>query len=351
MPLSEPKTLLSRLLPASASRILVAAGFAALAAQALRGAMPSNDIASVAAYLGDAMGGVVLPKDVHWEPSGGMVADYISGRWALFLGSSVSGAPRDLYRARVRLSPEGHPLQVHDVHDLTSTPLGDDHDLTLDGKRAAFATYAFGQEQSVSALDLDGETAPENLTLVSKITRFLTNVQETGTGSGIARTDVTLDPPATHVLFRLKKDDLDIAATSDAGPERADVNLVRNDVTGSALHVEPVRHLTKQPILWAVDTVRAVPWIGPAPIAWLEERVFWLKDAAKQVAFKLHGEDPADELKGAADPVAPAAPVLDGSKGALDDAQWPPENLASIWKQPEPGEGVWQQPKLPWMKH
>ncbi|MEO8878088.1 MAG: phosphodiester glycosidase family protein, partial [Polyangiaceae bacterium] len=112
-----------------------------------------------------------------------------------------------------------------------------------------------------------------------------------------------------------------------------------------------VRHLTKQPILWAVDTVRAVPWIGPAPIAWLEERVFWLKDTAKQVAFKLHGEDPADELKGAADPVAPAAPVLDGSKGALDDAQWPPENLASIWKQPEPGEGVWQQPKLPWMKH
>ncbi len=26
-------------------------------------------------------------------------------------------------------------------------------------------------------------------------------------------------------------------------------------------------------------------------------------------------------------------------------------NLPSIWKQPEPGEGVWVQPKLPWMKH
>ena len=144
-----------------------------------------------------------------------------------------------------------------------------------------------------------------------------------------------------------------IAAASEAGPERADVDLVKNETAaGSKLHAEAQRHLVKPLVLWAVDTVRAVPWIGPAPIAWLEERVFWLKDTAKQVAFKLHGADPADELKtnGKDDVTAPPVATLDGSKGAVDDASWPPPNLTSIWKQPEPGEGVWVQPKLPWMK-
>jgi hypothetical protein len=344
---------LKKALPESAIRILGCVGFAALALQALRGSSPSNDITSVAASLGEAMSGVVLPQDVRWEPSSGMVADYTLGRWALFLGSSAVGAPRDLYRARVRLSPEGHPLQVTDVHDLTSTPLGDDHDLATDGERAAFATFAFGQEQSVTALDFAGDRPLEKPTPLNRITRFLTNVQETGTGEGAARVDITLDPPAKQVALRLQGDELGIAAASDAVHEHAEVNLTRGEIDGaSTLHAEQARHLSKPLVLWAVDTVRAVPWIGPAPIAWLEERVFWVKDTAKQIAFKLHGEDPADELKANSDVSAPTpVAVLDGSKAVLDDGAWPPQNLTSIWKQPEPGEGVWSQPKLPWMKH
>ena len=348
MPFSIRKTLLAP----HVSRLLAAAGFAALAVQALRGPSPSNDIVSLAGSLGESFGGVVLPSDVRWEPSEGMLADYMFGRRALFLGSSVIGAPRDLYRARVRLSPGGHPLAVRDVHDLTSTPLGDDHDLAVDGQRAAFATYSFGQEQSVTALDLSGDRPLEKPTLGNRITRYLTNLQETGSGAGIARVDITLDPPAKRVALRLKGEELGIAAATDAVHEHAEVNLARAEIDGaSTLHAEPARHLAKPPLLWAVDTVRAVPWIGPAPIAWLEERVFWARDTAKQFAFKLHGEDPADELKTTTSEPTTQVAVLDGSKAVLDEAAWPPENLPSIWKQPEPGEGIWVQPKLPWMKH
>lgn len=334
-------------------RLVACSGFAALAVQAVRGPAPDDDLAGVAGALGQSIGGVVAEEDVRWEPSGGMIADYTQGRWALFLGASKVGAPRDVYRARVRLAPNGHPLAVGTVFDLTSTPLGDDHALTIEGDRAAFATYSFGQEQSVSSLDLRGEEPQEGLGLVQRITRFLTNVQETGSGDGIARVDVTLDPPAKHVALRLAGDRLGIAAATETGGERTDVDLAKLDVAGTALHAEPVRHLPKPLVLWAVDTVRAVPWIGPAPIAWLEERVFWMKDTAKQIAFKLHGADPADELATNADATTSATPaaVLDGSKIAVEEAAWPPPNLSSIWKQPEPGEGVWVQPKLPWQKH
>ncbi|MGH7328515.1 MAG: hypothetical protein ACREJX_09220, partial [Polyangiaceae bacterium] len=331
-------------------RLIGAAGLAALGVQATYGAAPPNDIDGLAASLGDAIGGVVAAKDVRWEPSEGLVADYTEGRWALFLGAASAGAPRDVYRARVRLAPDGHPLTIGAVYNLTTTPLGDDHALTVDGDRAAFATYSYGQEQSVSALGLRGENAPAEFSLLQRLTRFLTNEQQKGEGSGIARVDITLDPPAKHVVLELKGDTLGIGGTTETGPERADVNLARAEVAGAPLHVEPVRELPKPLVLWAVDTVRAVPWIGPAPIAWLEERVFWMKDTAKQLAFKLHGEDPSDELKANGD-VAPQPAAVLASKAAVDDASWPPQNLSSIWKQPEPGEGVWVQPKLPWQKH
>ena len=62
------------------------------------------------------------------------------------------------------------------------------------------------------------------------------------------------------------------------------------------MHAEAARHLPKRFVFWAVDTLRAVPWIGPAPIAWLEDRVFALRDDVRQLAFKLRGADDADTL-------------------------------------------------------
>jgi hypothetical protein len=318
-----------------------------------RGVAPRKDIVDLAHALGDAAGGVVEPRDVRWEPSDGVMSDFLGGRWALFLASDTKGAPRDVWRARVRLTPEGRPLEVTDAHDLTGTPLGDDHALVVDGQRAAFATYAFGQEQSVSVLDLAGEgTQNKTTTSTDRAMAWITNAQQTGSGEGVARVDVTLDSPARAVGLALTHDSLAIDLADEVGRRHLRLDLPGGEIAdGQGVHVEASRHLPKRFVFWAVDTARAVPWIGPAPIAWLEDRVFALRDDARQLAFKLHGGGDADTLARTTDVSvkAPAATVLDASSVAAAGG-WPPAKIASIWKSPEPGEGEWTAPKLSWMK-
>jgi len=280
-----------------------------------------------------------------------VLADYLVGRWALFLGSESPGAPRDVYRARVRLTPEGRPLAVGTPYALTSTPLGDDHALVAHGHRAAFATLAYGQEQSISVLDLakDGARSPAGWT--DRAMMFLTNLQQTGAGDGVGRIDVTLDPPARAVGLALDADYLRIERLSGQATEKTRFDLARGELSspGPALRAEAVPHLPKRFVFWAVDTVRAISWVGPAPIAWLEDKVFGARDALKQFAFKLHGASEKTDVLADATATKPAN-VLDTSKASDGDAEWPPADIPSIWKTPESGEGTWQVPKLPGAK-
>ncbi len=322
-----------------------------------RGVAPRKDVVDLASALADAAGGVVEPRDVRWEPSDGTVTDFVVGRWAIFLASDAPGGPRDVWRARVRLTPEGRPLEVVDAHDLTSTPLGDDHALVIDTEndRAAFATYAFGQEQSVTVLDLAGEGAQNKTTLApDRAMAWVTNVQQTGRGGGVGRVDVTLDSPARGIGLALSPASLTIDYADDKNSRhRATLDLAKGEVDAEGLHVEPARHLPKRFVFWAVDTARAVSWIGPAPIAWLEDKVFGLRDDVRQLVFKLRGADDADTLAhdgNAEAPKPPPASLLDASQAMLDAGHWPPPSIASIWKSTEAGEGEWVAPKLPWTK-
>src|SRR5437899_698231 len=134
---------------------------------------------------------------------------------------------------------------------------------------AAFATYAYGQEQSVTLLDLAGEGDQNKTTsLVDRAMAWITNAQQTGSGSGIGRVDVTLEQPARAVGLALGETALDVDLADDGSARHATLDFARSDLTVSAagLHAEASRHLPKRLVFWAVDTVRAVPWIGPAPI-------------------------------------------------------------------------------------
>jgi hypothetical protein len=320
----------------------------------LDGTVP-QDANELAAALGAASQGFVRAEDVRWEPSGGLVSDLVLGRFVIFLASETANGPRDLHRARVRLSPEGHPLAFGALRNLTSTPLGDDHALVVHGSRAAYATFAFGQEQSVTALDLSGEGI-QNVTkkLHDRVMAAVTNWQLTGSVDGVARADVTLEQPAQRVGLAVSNDSLDIALADDDhalhATRSARLELDKSELlpaTASGMRVESRRHLPKPVVFWAVDTVRAVPWIGPAPIAWLEEKTFAIRDTMKQTVFKVTagGEALARE------PEAPPATVLDGSQAAADLGHWPPSAIHSMWKTPEAGEGEWTPPTQPWIKH
>ncbi len=323
---------------------------------------PAPTIEGLAARLGASVSGVVTPADVRWEPSQGAFADYVLGRRILFLASETPRGPRDLYRGRARVSPEGRVLEVLGAKNLTGTPLGDDHALVLDGDHAAFATFVYGQEQTVTWLDLRGEPPSRDAPgggepgPIERLTEYVTRLDETGSGAGIGRVEVSLVPPARAVGLSLgpggRELTIDLidtegkasAATLDG--DRAELRASTGSAAG--LHAEVVRHLAKPLILWAVDTVRAS--VGPAPIAWLEEHVFAVRDSMRRVAFEARGgtgaaKDTLAEVAPA--PEVPAA-ALDASKSGGDGVTWPPPAIPTIWKTKEPGEGEWQEPRFAW---
>ena len=335
-------------------RALGAFLFVGAALAVFRPPPPPETIGGLAGMLAAVASGVVLPADVRWEASQGELADLVMGRWVDFLAGDTSGAPRDLWRARVRVTPEGAPLTVSDAHNLTATPLGDDHDLVVRDGHAAFATYAYGQEQSVTLLELEGDPgAPGDASLPDRAMRWGTGIQETGQSAGIGRIDVTLDPPATRIGLALGPKQLDIdLADNGGGIRHATLDYATRDLVdvSSRLHAEATRHLPKRFILWAVDTVRAVPWIGPTPIAWLEEKVFAAKDLAKRLSFEIDGGSPAT-LARPEDAAAASAPPPPIGTGALrDESPWPPPPVVSIWRTPAAGEGQWKEPQISWLR-
>jgi hypothetical protein len=163
---------------------------------------------------------------------------------------------------------------------------------------------------------------------------------------GVGRIDVGFDSPGERVGLSLSEDVLAIDLGDAGGERHAMLDFGRADLTSAVLgmHAESARHLPKRLVFWAVDTVRAVPWIGPAPIAWLEERVFALRDSLKQATFHRTGTE--DELADAAPPQ-----VLQSDGNAIgDDGAWPPTTVPSIWKSAEAGEGVWKPYAPAWMR-
>jgi len=329
------------------------AGLAA-AAGAIGHAAPGRDLEGLAADLGRAAAGAhVAPASIRWEESAGALADATLGRWVLFLATSPGEDTGDVWRARVRLAPDGRIIDVTDAFDLTCTPLGHDHELVVRGPYAAFATRAYGQEQSVTVLLLDGEGAANRAArLGDRAMAAITNLQRTGSADGIGRVEMALESPARAVGLDLGDEFLEIALAEGDPRRPPTVRKVRLGLATGALasdapgvHAEASMHLTKRFSHWAVDTLRAVSFIGPAPVAWIEDRALEVRDAARRLAFS-GGSDPTDIVAAA----EPPPPVLDTSAASIEEAHWPPARVPTIWKSPEPSEGEWAAPALPWLR-
>ncbi|HEU4536047.1 MAG TPA: hypothetical protein VFS00_18110, partial [Polyangiaceae bacterium] len=173
---------------------------AALAALA-RGcapAPPPPSVEGLSAFLGEAAGGHVAAGELVWEEAASFLEEALVGRRVLFLAARAPGEPRDLYRARVRLSLEGRPVEVASLRNVTSTPLGDESLLTGDGPTArryvAYALVTEGAISTLSLLDLRGDggviDAQGRLDVgLGALTNWLT----TGAWAGVGRTDVSLE--------------------------------------------------------------------------------------------------------------------------------------------------------------
>jgi hypothetical protein len=337
----------------TSGRIAALIAVLALGRACFAGPPPPKTLDGLVTALGHAAHVVVRPNDFVWEASEGIVADFSAGRRLLFLGAEKAGAPRDVFRARVRLSPEGRPLEVKDVVNLTQTPYGDEQGLVRDAtaERAAFATFAYGQLQGITALDLRGEgSAAKTTSLLERAMLYVTNVQETGDGAGIARVQVALEKEATSAVLAFQGPILVAQLAHASGGARiARIDIDKGELAAPAdgVKVEMLAHIPKKPIHWAVDTVRAVPWIGPEPIAWLEAKVWDLKDRYKRFKHGIGKDDAKDEVKTEAEMAAPRP--LDSSAAGEDGGYWPPLPVPTIYKTPEPGEGQWVAHQPEWM--
>jgi hypothetical protein len=308
---------------------------------------PERTVEGLSAMLGESVHGFVKPADVAWEPSPGILTETLWGRRVLFLSSAAAGGPRDLYRARVRLTIEGRPVSVGGVVNLTATPIGDELGLVIDDDRAAFAAASYGRVDSVSLLRLAGSDSADFSPLEGAM-KAVSNWQETGSLLGIGRVDVAFEAPEDRVALAFVAGGVLSVTRTDGTQMTVDSGSARIAPEDSGARAVAVPDLRKRPILWAVDTVRAE--VGPEPIAWLEERAFSVRDWWRRATYALFGPN-ADVLGAKAPEPAAAAPrVLDASGAQADASEWPPAPIAPIWKNPEPGEGAWEAVAYPWLK-
>lgn len=314
-------------------------------------------MSGVAAMLGASCRTVVDPGEFVWEPSGGIVSDSLLGRHVIFLAREAPDAPRDVFRATVRVTLEGRPISVERVVNLSESPLGDEQGLVGRGSFVAFASVALGAVQQVTLLDSKGVPRAPNDNLSNAVMARLTNLQESGSSDGLGHTEVSANIKGQSA--RLTLDEKALYVSVDDGRARFGVDLqsgalidgARAQQDGvSSMQVPPLR---KPPIIWAVDTVRA--FTGPEPIAWLEEKAFSARDILKKSTRRAFGSASEQDEKLKADaasppppPPPPSRPV--GADGFPEDDSWPPQNLRTIWETPDPNEGDWRAPRRPFLK-
>lgn len=330
-------------------RLLALAGALGLMGRSCTPSVPRT-VEGVARLLGTAVDGQVRPGEFVWEAPGSALDELIWGRRVLFL-AAPAGGPRDLYRARVRLSLEGQPLEVRAVRNLTASPLGDEVALTADGpyasRHVAFATTSYGNVASVTLLDLAGDGGIVGARSGLEVLEGrLTNHVETGSLDGIGRTTFAFVNPTPSVRLGFDRGRL-VLQPPESPPAIHDLatGALQGATDEHGVEAQRLPHLRKAPILWAVDTVRGV--VGPAPIAWLEATFFDARDALRRTNYQLSEKAPAVAATRAD---TPPSPPLDASAAGDDGGYWPPARLPSIWQEPEAGEGAWEPAQYAFLK-
>ncbi|MBI2894900.1 MAG: hypothetical protein HYY06_15195 [Deltaproteobacteria bacterium] len=302
----------------------------------------------------------VRPVD---PPPAGPFAGLWLGRWVA-LGHRRGGQD-DLYLVVARATPTGRVLSVVDVTNVTRSHGAAEAGLAVRAGVAAFSVATADGTEAVTLLDLQGEPAADTRgwSVPWKIANAISNFQRFGQPQGvrIRRYDLRATLPDRVVVrveenaFRAKLGarDLVIDPRADEPAEGGDMVRLRPSVKGRPGLIG-----------WAVDTARAVPWIGPRGIEWMEHEVFRIRDAAVRGYHRVAPEDTAEEI--ALDMGIGQAPLRVGlgeQRAEADPAQfavlgWPPEPLVPMdlprryesegrWTPLEPGSFVPGQPDSP----
>lgn len=257
--------------------------------------------------------------------------------------AGARGELTDVWALTARASPTGELIGVIDLSNLTRSPEAEESGLTVDGHWAAFSTIVGTKSVAFTLVDLERD--PVAASAASRSERFRQSVmrlQQTGRAQGYGIFRFDLRPAADELSLRFESRTNNIAKVLVAriATQRIEVEADTRRVLAGASRVRAIPRLGGQTgwVTWAVDTVRAVPWIGGAPIAWLEHVAFGLQHSVARARVRLGGDhSQAEVTEDLADVLQSGRPgVLEGP--VID---WPPERLTPVLRPALAHEGEW----------
>jgi hypothetical protein len=250
----------------------------------------------------------------------------------------------DVYYADVRVSGQ-LVLDVYGVTNITRTSSADEDLLVGDSRHAAYAARVGATYDAVVVMDPGGE--PTRLThswpWYAKLQNAVTNLQDTGRMRAFGLRRYNFGIPVDTLALALAGGRLHVIA--DGQPLLIDPHRDKPLLGADLVEFELIEKGQPGFITWVVDTVRRVPWIGRAPIDWLEHTVFGLTDRATRAYHEVVKTDTAAEVKQALSvPELPKVQLPPDPSPVVDEAEdigWPPPPLKPVLPDVVQGEGVW----------
>jgi hypothetical protein len=250
---------------------------------------------------------------------------------AYFVSRSGDAQPGDLHRARLRLSPNGTPLVLGSVTNLTRTPDGDEQLLDITLGCVLYANVVGGRPTGAVLLDYERPQAPPDAgPLVGVLARWA-SWQAYGTANAPARFDVVLEVPARTLSGRCTESgatltvDEQVVLELDRGRPALEPAGAAQLLVGGPPPLEVFSLLA--------DALRSSDVVGTARVVALEAALFDLRD---WWARTRHGLFPAAEDR---------RPVVAPFRlPAANVTGWPPGPLSVPAAEAVAGEGEWTSP-------
>jgi hypothetical protein len=280
------------------------------------------------------------------------------------LGRRAGASEDDVWALLARTTPWGRVLALTAVTDLSRSAGAEESALVVAGGRVAYAVVTDRGTEAITVLDFAGEepALTRGFSAFARVASAITNVQRTGQPQGLSVRRFELATVAPGVVAPR----LEGAVLRAELPEGSLVVDLPSDrvLEGAALaHLLPSAKGRPQLIGWTVDTLRAVSWIGPRRIEWLEHKAFLARDVVQRAVHRFAPDASDDDIArdmGLGAPTAPRAerhaavaappPVWASERGGarmVDETTvsatgWPPENLTPLdLPNRYESEGVW----------
>jgi hypothetical protein len=256
--------------------------------------------------------------------------------------ASEPGAPADLWVAEAVVARDGQLAELGGLHNLTNTSSADETSPVRAGDWVLVARRIGDDYVGFELFDLTSEP-PTEQGVRERLQRGITNLQMTGTWAGVGRRSYTLRTPGKQLEVGVV--DGSFRVVVDGVPVRVDPAMEEPREGASLVEIRSRATVVTEFVPWAVDTARAIPWIGSEGIAWLENKVFALRDRAKQAYHSVNTVDHASEAAAELGFAPRSAPAEEARVERLSvpdpETGWPPPAIAPLMTPEVAGEGKW----------